>query len=159
VPGPVTSLLATGTGRSSAGREGQVVGAADVLAATLGRRGELLEEYASVVVELTSESRTRRQTTRAWAVIRRAQRAHHREADRQHRGDRRQADRAGRADRPHRARAQVQQREVIAGRALSAAHNRQASALMPGLAGARPSYGRIVSGSTLTCAAVAPATD
>jgi hypothetical protein len=47
-----------------------VVGAADALDATLGGRGELLEEYAtlgaSVVVELNSESRTRRQTTRAW---------------------------------------------------------------------------------------------
>jgi hypothetical protein len=49
---------------------------------------------AAVVVELNSESRTRRPTTRAWAIIRRAHRAHQRSSDRQHRGERRQADRA-----------------------------------------------------------------
>jgi hypothetical protein len=77
------------------------------------------EEYAtlgaSVVVELNSESRTRRPATRAWAIIRRGQRGQHRASDRQGRAARRQADRASRAERPHRAGAQVQGREVIAG--------------------------------------------
>ena len=66
----MTSLLTTGTGRSGAGTRRPGGGAADALDATLGGRGELPEEYAtlgaSVVVELNSESRTRRQTTRAW---------------------------------------------------------------------------------------------
>jgi hypothetical protein len=66
---------------------------------------------AEVVVELNSESRTRRPATRAWAIIRRAQRAHRRQADRRHRGERRQADRV---DRPHRADAHAQEREVPA---------------------------------------------
>jgi hypothetical protein len=67
------------------------------------------EEYAilgaKVVVELNSESRARLPTTRAWAIIRRAQRAHRHTSDRQGRGDRRQADRASRTDRTGRARA------------------------------------------------------
>jgi hypothetical protein len=45
------------------------------------------EEYAilgaNVVVELNSESRARRPTARAWAIIRRADRAHRRSSDRQ----------------------------------------------------------------------------
>jgi hypothetical protein len=52
------------------------------------------EEYATlganVVVELNSESRARQPTTRAWAIIRRADRAHRRTTDRQGRGERRQ---------------------------------------------------------------------
>jgi hypothetical protein len=76
------------------------------------------EEYATlgaeVVVELNSESRTRRATTRAWAIIRRAQRAHHRISDRQQRGERRQVDRASRTDRTDRSPAVVQEREVVA---------------------------------------------
>jgi hypothetical protein len=70
---------------------------------------------AAVVVELNSESRTRRPTTRAWAIIRRGQRAHQRTSDRQQRGERRQADRASRTDRTGRAPAQVQEREVVGG--------------------------------------------
>jgi WhiB family redox-sensing transcriptional regulator len=88
---------------------------AEELAAWVRREEEYATLGAEVVVELNSESRSRRPASRAWAIIRRAQRAHRRQADRQHRGDRRQADRASRADRPHRARAQVQDREVIAG--------------------------------------------
>jgi hypothetical protein len=61
------------------------------------------EEYATlganVVVELNSESRTRRPTTRAWAITRRAQRAHHRTSDRERRGERRLTDRTSRTAR------------------------------------------------------------
>jgi WhiB family redox-sensing transcriptional regulator len=64
------------------------------------------EEYATlganVVVELYSESHARKPTTRAWAIIRRADRAHRRSSDRQQRGGRRQADWTTRADRPDR---------------------------------------------------------
>jgi hypothetical protein len=64
------------------------------------------EEYATlganVVVELNSESRARQPTTRAWAIIRRAERAHRHPSDRQGRGGRRQADRSARSDRPSR---------------------------------------------------------
>jgi hypothetical protein len=64
------------------------------------------EQYAilgaNVVVELNSESYARRPTTRAWAVIRRAERAHRHPSDRQGRGERRRADRAARSDRTSR---------------------------------------------------------
>jgi hypothetical protein len=57
------------------------------------------EEYAilgaNVVVELNSESRARRPTTRAWAIIRRADRAQRLAADRGSRAARR-TDRTGR---------------------------------------------------------------
>jgi hypothetical protein len=63
------------------------------------------EEYATlgakVVVELNSESRARQPTTRAWVIIRRAERAYH-PSDRQGRGERRWADRAARGDRTSR---------------------------------------------------------
>jgi WhiB family transcriptional regulator, redox-sensing transcriptional regulator len=83
------------------------------LAAWVRRDEEYATLGAEVVVELNSESRTRRPTTRAWAIIRRAQRAHQRSSDRQQRGERRQVDRASRADRTGRAPAQVQEREVM----------------------------------------------
>jgi hypothetical protein len=51
------------------------------------------------VVELHTESHAAKPSTRAWAITRRAQRAHRRHADRQQRGERRQADRASRTDR------------------------------------------------------------
>jgi hypothetical protein len=58
------------------------------------------EEYATlganVVVELNSESRARRPTTRAWAIIRRADRVHRLAGQRASRSDRRHTDRAGR---------------------------------------------------------------
>ena len=64
------------------------------------------EEYATlganVVVELYSESHPRQPTTRAWAIIRRAERAHRHPSDRQGRGERRQADRSTRSDRTSR---------------------------------------------------------
>jgi hypothetical protein len=84
------------------------------LAAWVRREEEYATLGAEVVVELNSESRTRRPTTRAWAIIRRAQRAHQRTSDRQQRGERRHADRASRTDRTGRSPAQVQEREVLA---------------------------------------------
>jgi AraC-like DNA-binding protein len=88
---------------------------AEELAAWVRREEEYATLGAEVVVELNSESRTRRPTTRAWAIIRRAQRAHQRTSDRQHRGERRHADRASRTDRTGRSLAQVQEREVVGG--------------------------------------------
>jgi len=75
------------------------------------------EEYAilgaNVVVELNSESRARRSTSRAWAIIRRAERAHRHPGDRQGRGERRQADRTSRGDRTSRS-PQPQERGMVA---------------------------------------------
>jgi hypothetical protein len=88
---------------------------AQELAAWVRRDEEYATLGAEVVVELNSESRTRRPTTRVWAIIRRAQRAHQRTSDRQHRGERRQLDRASRTDRTGRSPAQVQEREVVGG--------------------------------------------
>src|SRR5215213_1145520 len=75
------------------------------------------EEYATlganVVVELNSESHARQPTTRAWAIIRRAERAHRHPNDRQDRGQRRQADRATRSDRASRS-DQPEERGMVA---------------------------------------------
>jgi WhiB family transcriptional regulator, redox-sensing transcriptional regulator len=75
------------------------------------------EEYATlganVVVELNSESRARQPTTRAWAIIRRAERAHRHPSDRQGRGERRQADRATRSERTSRSH-QPEERGMVA---------------------------------------------
>jgi WhiB family transcriptional regulator, redox-sensing transcriptional regulator len=75
------------------------------------------EEYATlganVVVELNSESRARQPTTRAWAIIRRAERAHRHPSDRQSRGERRQADRTTRSDRTSRSH-QPEERGMVA---------------------------------------------
>jgi hypothetical protein len=72
------------------------------------------EQYATlganVVVELNSESHARRPTTRAWAIIRRADRAHRLAGQRASRPDCRHADRAHRANRSH----QPQERERMA---------------------------------------------
>jgi hypothetical protein len=68
---------------------------------------------ANVVVELTSESRARQPTTRAWVIIRRAERAHRHPSDRQGRGARRQADRATRSDRTSRSH-QSKERGMVA---------------------------------------------
>jgi WhiB family transcriptional regulator, redox-sensing transcriptional regulator len=81
------------------------------LAARVRRAEEYATLGADVVVELGSETYGKRPAARVWAITRRAQRAHHRQADRQHRDQRRQADRASRTDR---ARAPVQEREVTA---------------------------------------------
>jgi hypothetical protein len=81
----------------------------------LAERVRRAEDYAAlgarVVVELHSESHAAKPSTRAWAITRRAQRAHHRHVDRDQRGDRRHADRSNRADRtsrPH----QLEERAV-----------------------------------------------
>jgi hypothetical protein len=72
------------------------------------------EEYATlganVVVELNSESRARRPTTRAWAIIRRADRSHRLTGQRASRPDRRHADRGDRTSRSH----PTQEREMVA---------------------------------------------
>jgi hypothetical protein len=75
---------------------------AQELAAWVRREEEYATLGANVVVELNSESRTRRPATRAWAITRRAQRAQQRSGDREHRGQRRQADRSFRTDRTSR---------------------------------------------------------
>jgi hypothetical protein len=70
------------------------------------------EQYAtlgvSVVVDLYSESHARQPTTRAWAIIRRADRSHRLVGQRASRSERRHADRA---DRPGRSQ-QPQEREM-----------------------------------------------
>jgi WhiB family transcriptional regulator, redox-sensing transcriptional regulator len=72
------------------------------------------EQYAtlgaSVVVELYSESHARQSTTRAWAIIRRADRSHRLADQRASRAERRQADRADRTSRSH----QSQERAMVA---------------------------------------------
>jgi hypothetical protein len=64
------------------------------------------EQYAilgaNVVVELYRESHARQPTSRAWAIIRRADRSHWLAGQRASRSDRRHADRTGRADRSSR---------------------------------------------------------
>ena len=72
------------------------------------------EQYATlganVVVELYSESHARQPTTRAWAIIRRADRSHRLAGQRASRPDRRHADRADRISRSQ----QPQEREMVA---------------------------------------------
>jgi hypothetical protein len=72
------------------------------------------EQYATlganVVVELYSESHARKPTTRAWAIIRRADRNHRLAGQRTSRPDRRHADRADRTSRSQ----QPQEREMAA---------------------------------------------
>jgi hypothetical protein len=77
------------------------------------RRGEEYAVFgAEVVVEMGSETYGKRPAARVWAITRRAQRAHRRQADRQQRRDRRQADRASRGDRA--SRPPSHDREVVA---------------------------------------------
>jgi hypothetical protein len=72
------------------------------------------EQYATlganVVVELNSESHARRPTTRAWAIIRRADRSQRLAGHRASRSERRHTDRADRTTRPQ----QPQERELAA---------------------------------------------
>jgi WhiB family redox-sensing transcriptional regulator len=71
----------------------------------LAERVRRAEDYATlgarVVVELHSESHAPNPSTRAWAITRRADRAHRRHVDREQRGDRRHADRIDRTSRLH----------------------------------------------------------
>jgi hypothetical protein len=77
----------------------------------LAERVRRAEDYAvlgaRVVVELHSESHAAKPSTRAWAITRRADRAHRLAGQRTSRVERRQADRT---DRPH----QHQEREMVA---------------------------------------------
>jgi WhiB family redox-sensing transcriptional regulator len=84
------------------------------LAAWVRRAEEYAALGAEVVVEMGSETYGKRPAARAWAITRRAQRAHRRAVGRQGRTERRQADRASRADRTGRSRGQVQERDVVA---------------------------------------------
>jgi Transcription factor WhiB len=84
------------------------------LAARVRRAEEYATLGAEVVVEMGSETYGKRPAARAWAITRRAQRAHRRANDREGHGERRQADCASRADRAHRAWGQNQEREVTA---------------------------------------------
>jgi hypothetical protein len=72
------------------------------------------EEYAilgaNVVVELYSECHARQPTTRAWAIIRRADRSDRLAGQRASRSERRQAGRVDRTRRSH----QFQKREMAA---------------------------------------------
>jgi hypothetical protein len=80
----------------------------------LAARVRRAEEYealgAEVVVVLGSETYGKRPAARVWAITRRAQRADHRDRDRQQRGGRRPADRA---DRPGRSRRQADERGMV----------------------------------------------
>jgi WhiB family redox-sensing transcriptional regulator len=70
----------------------------------LAERVRRAEAYAllgaRVVVELHSESHAAKPSTRAWAITRRADRGHRRQAARQQRGEQHQAGRAQRTSRP-----------------------------------------------------------
>jgi hypothetical protein len=81
----------------------------------LAERVRRAEDYvalgARVVVELHTESHAAKPSTRAWAITRRAQRAHRRQADRQQRGERHRAGWAERTSRPHQ---QPEERGVVA---------------------------------------------
>jgi hypothetical protein len=68
---------------------------------------------ANVVVELYSESHARKSTTRAGAIIRRADRSHRLAGQRASRSERRHADRTGRADRTNRS-PQPEERGMVA---------------------------------------------
>jgi WhiB family transcriptional regulator, redox-sensing transcriptional regulator len=81
----------------------------------LAERVRRAEDYAAlgarVVVELHTESHAAKPSTRAWAITRRAQRAHRRHADRQQRSDRHHTDRTDLTGRPHQ---RPEERETIA---------------------------------------------
>jgi hypothetical protein len=66
---------------------------AEELAAWVRREEQYATLGANVVVELYSETHARRPTTRAWAIIRRADRSRRLDNQRASRVDRRQADR------------------------------------------------------------------
>jgi len=84
----------------------------------LAERVRRAEDYAAlgarVVVELHTESHATKPSTRAWAITRRADRAHSRSGERERRRERSKADRANRIGRSSRSPAQIQEREVTA---------------------------------------------
>jgi WhiB family redox-sensing transcriptional regulator len=81
----------------------------------LAERVRRAEDYAAlgarVVVELHSESHAAKPSTRAWAITRRADRAHRLADQRASRADRHRAGRADRTSRPHQ---QPEEREMVA---------------------------------------------
>jgi hypothetical protein len=84
----------------------------------LAERVRRAEDYAAlgarVVVELHTESHAAKPSTRAWAITRRAQRAHRLAGQRTSRADRCHADRADRARRTSRSPSHAKEREVAA---------------------------------------------
>jgi hypothetical protein len=84
----------------------------------LAERVRRAEDYAAlgarVVVELHTESYAANPTTRAWAITRRAQRAHRVGDQRASRSGRRQAERGARTDRASRPHPRLQERELAA---------------------------------------------
>jgi hypothetical protein len=78
----------------------------------LAERVRRAEDYAAlgarVVVELHTESNAAKPSTRAWAITRRAQRAHRRHLDREQRSEHRHTDRASRPNR------QLKERGMVA---------------------------------------------
>jgi DNA-binding transcriptional MerR regulator len=88
-------------------------GSDEELAARVRRAEEYAILGADVVVEMGSETYSKRPAARVWAITRRAQRAHHRQADREERDERRHSERAARTDRTQRSH-QPEEREVVA---------------------------------------------
>jgi WhiB family redox-sensing transcriptional regulator len=84
------------------------------LAARVRRAEDYATLGAKVVVELHTESHAAQPTTRAWAITRRAQRAHRAADQRASRADRRHAERTNRADRTSRSHQQLKERDVSA---------------------------------------------
>ena len=101
------------------------------------------EQYATlcanVVVELNSESHARKPITRAWAIIRRADRARRLAGQRTSRGDRRHADRTSRSDRTSRPHQPEERGWLGMGDDYSPRPARQRSAALPDRA--TPLYG------------------
>jgi WhiB family transcriptional regulator, redox-sensing transcriptional regulator len=83
----------------------------------LAERVRRAEDYATlgarVVVELHSESHAAKPSTRAWAITRRAERAHRVAGQRTSRGERRQVDRASRGERTTRPHPQPEERGIV----------------------------------------------
>ena len=81
----------------------------------LAERVRRAEDYAvlgaRVVVELHTESHATKPSTRAWAITRRADRAHRRHLDREQRGERH---RAGRVERTSPPQLEREEREMVA---------------------------------------------
>jgi hypothetical protein len=70
------------------------------LAARVRHAEDYTTSAAQVVVELHTECHATKPTTRAWAITRRADRAHRRHLDREQRGERHQVGRVERTSRP-----------------------------------------------------------
>jgi hypothetical protein len=86
---------------------------AQELAAWVRREEEYVTLGANVVVELNSESRSRRPAARTWAIIRRGQRGQQRASARQGRTERRRTGRTGRNERASRSQ-RIGDRTIVA---------------------------------------------